>query len=73
MQKLKLQNQFEGLVLWSNLSFMGKHSDNKWSLGLKTSKLASEKCIVHLNFDGMHLQKEQVPQAANSKLEVGLG
>ena len=26
---------------------------------------------VHLNFDSMHLQKEQVPEAANHKLEVG--
>src|SRR6218665_3429618 len=40
--KLKLQNQFEGKVHWSNLSFMGKHSHNKGSLGLKTSKLVSE-------------------------------
>src|SRR6218665_1285454 len=71
MQKLELQNQFEGKVHWSNLSFMGKHSHNKGSLGLKTSKLVSEKCIVHLNFDSMHLQKEQVPEAGNHKLEVG--
>src|SRR6218665_1336531 len=33
MQKRKLQNQFEGKVLWSNLSLMGKYSHNKRSFG----------------------------------------
>src|SRR6218665_3379940 len=59
MQKLKLQNQFEGKVLWSNLSFMGKYSHNKRSLGLKASKLASEKCIVHVILTACNCRKNR--------------
>jgi len=48
MQKLKLQDQFEGNALWNNLSLRGTHAHNKWSVGAQNSQTGLSEKYIHL-------------------------